>query len=183
MGRKKIWAGSKNENWLGVNNKYENRQRYINGLILPVHQRLLRRKCRCCSLASCSLAPSTSRQESQKSALSSPIRRSKGRRQGSSSISLSIIIETLLWIFPLSSLFCFYFAFMFVLVPPLICCNLHSATYTLTLPASVHHFPLLDRYYLVLHWIVPISSYNITTYQMNPPCFISCFSKFDSYPR
>ena len=104
MGRKKIWAGSKNENWLGVNNEYENRQRYINGLILPVHQRLLRRKCRCCSLASCSLAPSTSRQESQKSALSSTIRRSKGRRQGSSSISLSIIIEMLLWIFPLLSL-------------------------------------------------------------------------------
>ena len=99
MGRKKIWAGSKNENWLGVNNKYENRQRYINGLILPVHQRLLRRKCRCCSLASCSLAPSTSRQQSQKSALSSTIQSSKGRRWGSSSISLSIIIETLLRIF------------------------------------------------------------------------------------
>ena len=178
MGRKKNWPGSKNENWLGVNNKYENRQRYINGLILPVHQQLLHRKCR-----PCSLAPSTSRQQSQKSALSSTIQSSKGRHWGSSSISLSIIIETLLWIFPLSSLFCFDFAFMFVLVPPLICCNLHSATYTLTLPASVHHFPLLDRYYLVLYWIVPISPYNITTYQMNPPCFISCFSKFDSYLR
>ena len=113
MDRKKNWPGSKNENWLGVNNKYENRQRYINGLILPVHQQLLRRKCR-----PCSLAPSTSRQQSQKSALSSTIQSSKGRHWGSSSISLSIIIETLLRIFPLSSLFCFHFAFMFVLVPP-----------------------------------------------------------------